>query len=112
MSNLHSQVRSGVPQGTKLGPWLYILMINDLTTIRTKPWKFVDDTTLSEVVHKGKPSSIQKPVDEVQEWTRSNLADRGVNPGGGMGGGGDTSPQFLDWRGRISNCPPHFLYVQ
>ena len=77
-SNCYSewgQVRSGVPQGTKLGPWLYMLMINDLTTTRTKPWKYVDDTTLSEVIHKGKPSSIQEPVDEVQEWTRSNLAE-------------------------------------
>jgi hypothetical protein len=50
-------------------------MINDLTTTRTKPWKYVDDTTLSEVIHKGKSSSIQEPVDEVQEWTRSNLAE-------------------------------------
>ena len=30
---------------------------------------------------------------------------------GGWGGGGETSPQFLDWGGRISNCPPppHFF---
>ena len=31
---------------------------------------------------------------------------KGVDPGGGWG---DTSPQFLDWGGRISNCSPHFF---
>jgi hypothetical protein len=42
-----SVVRARVPQRSKLGPWLYLLMINDLGTSTNETWKFVDDTTLS-----------------------------------------------------------------
>ena len=45
-------VPAGVPLGTKLSPWLFVLMINDLDT-NAQQWKYEDDTTESEVEAKG-----------------------------------------------------------
>ncbi len=41
-------VPAGVPQGTKLGPWLFVLMIEDIKVTNTDLWKYVDDTTIAE----------------------------------------------------------------
>ena len=65
-------VPSGVPQGTKLGPWLFVLMINDLRPSGSDAWKYVDDTTLAEVVPRGGQSVMQETLSAVEDWSNTN----------------------------------------
>lgn len=40
-------VPARVPQETKLGPWLFILTIDDINRSNMELWKYVDDTTIA-----------------------------------------------------------------
>jgi hypothetical protein len=47
-------------------------MINDLAIDESYFWKFVDDTTASELIPKGSVSNAQHIVDQVSDWSHTN----------------------------------------
>jgi hypothetical protein len=76
--NYRSQYRvnqSGVPQGSNLGPLLFLLYINDLPQATSqKCLLFADDTTLivKETVKNMYESDINKALADVSTWTDHN----------------------------------------
>ena len=67
-------VPAGIPQGTKIGPWLFLAMINDLAIPGKSSdlWKFADDTTVSEIIPKTGSSRLQVQVDQINCWSNEN----------------------------------------
>ena len=66
-------LNAGVPQGTKLGPLIFLSMINDANpSDRLHTLKYVDDLTLVECRSTGQLSYIQAAVDNLAEWSDRN----------------------------------------
>ena len=51
-------LHAGVPQGTNLAPWLFFIMFNNVKISNLDLWKYVDDSTISEVAMKNELSSM------------------------------------------------------
>ena len=52
-------VTCGVPQGTKVGPVVFVAMVNTVAELQPNRWKFVDDIT---VASRRKPTANNNPA--------------------------------------------------
>ena len=67
-------LNGGIPQGTKLGPVLFAVMVNDLVQSWGARIKFVDDLTVLEVVPRNSPSLLNDVVDYIHAFAvNSNM---------------------------------------
>ena len=66
-------IHAGVPQGTKLGPLFFLVMVNDLRT-ELPMYKYVDDCTVFEVVSRSalESQTLQQVLDQISDWTKAN----------------------------------------
>ena len=64
---------SGVPQGTILGPTLFLLYVNDIPNVVTSSIKmFADDTKIYREINNAEDTlALQSDLDCLENWTRS-----------------------------------------
>ena len=70
-----STVSAGVPQGSLLGPLLFLIFINDVTeNLKSDCLLYANDTSLFDIVDDPVTSSLKlNDLSEVEDWARNSL---------------------------------------
>ena len=72
ISQLLGMLLVAFPQGTRLGPILFIVLVNDASSDCPWRWKYVDDLTLGQVVKYGEHSNMQHHLNNLSDWCKQN----------------------------------------
>lgn len=65
-------MRGGIPHGTKLGPVIFAVIVNDLVTSWCPRAKYVVDLTVMEIVPRNSPSLLNHIVDDIHFYAVNN----------------------------------------
>ena len=68
-------MNGGIPQGTKLGPVMFSVMVNDLVSTWPKRAKYVDDLTILEITPRNSPSYLNCIVALIQAELLSSASN-------------------------------------
>ena len=64
-------LNGSIPQGSWLGPFSFIVLIDSLQTL-CPSHKYVDDTTLTELLSRNQSSCMDVYFNELQQWSQAN----------------------------------------
>jgi ribonucleases P/MRP protein subunit RPP40 len=89
LSNRHQRVKigdivsewaslNGQPQGSWLGPLIFIMFINNLHSDELLH-KYIDDLTISEIFNKDERSKMNNVLSEINQWSAANLLNINCN---------------------------------
>ena len=79
-SSTASPVISGVPQGTVLGPLLFLILMSDIGVLKAKVVSFADDTQLySKISYVEDCDSLRSNLNCVYDWTKTIMVFNSQN---------------------------------